>query len=328
MTIPLLNSLSTQTGNDWVNITNDLVNQANAIGPYNAITLTGGTINGVVIGGTTAAAGKFTTLTVTSTIDMTAATVLLASGAISGNSITGGTITGVGVTLTADPTTNLQAATKQYVDSSITTFGATLSTVATSGSFNDLSNKPSIFKTITVATQTSIVAASVTDTLTVVAGANIALTTSGNNLTIALTSIVPVAKGGTNSSTATGALTNLGAAALSVAQIFTGGQATNATVVTSSSNITAINMNNNNDFTATLTQATKLANPSSMQIGQKGRIAFTQGSGGYALTYDTYYKFPNGVVPTNSTTNGALDILYYDVVSSTQIACNLVKAFA
>ena len=56
MTIPSLNSLSTQTGNDWVNITNDLVAQANAIGPYNAITLTGGTINGVAIGGTTAAA--------------------------------------------------------------------------------------------------------------------------------------------------------------------------------------------------------------------------------------------------------------------------------
>lgn len=64
--------------------------------------------------------------------------------------LAGGTMNGA-LILNADPTENLQAATKQYVDSAVLSFSwnnitnkPAFATVATSGNYNDLTNKPTI----------------------------------------------------------------------------------------------------------------------------------------------------------------------------------------
>lgn len=124
-------------------------------------------------------------------------------------------------------------------------------------------------------------------------------------------------------------LATLGAAALSSAQSFSGGQRTNATALTSSAASIAINLALNNDFTHALAENTTLANPSNIVTGQKGRLFLTQNAGTpRTLAYGSFYKFPGGTIPSLSTTVNAVDVLYYDVLSGTQIACNLVKGFA
>ncbi len=123
-------------------------------------------------------------------------------------------------------------------------------------------------------------------------------------------------------------LSSLGAAAIAAAQTFTHGQRVGATALTSTSNDTAIDLSLNNNFTATLTEDTTLANPTNIVAGQSGRIAITQAAGDYTVAFDTYYKFPGGSTPSVSTGTGALDLLYYDIVDSTHICCNLVKAFS
>jgi hypothetical protein len=123
-------------------------------------------------------------------------------------------------------------------------------------------------------------------------------------------------------------LSSLGAAALATTQSFSHAQRVSSSVLTSTSNSTAIDFSLNNNFTATLSEATTLANPSNIVAGQSGRIAITQDSTPRTVAYGSYFKFPASANNTVSTGSGALDILYYDVVDSTHIACNLVKAFA
>ncbi|MFH1158911.1 MAG: hypothetical protein V1721_08585 [Pseudomonadota bacterium] len=124
-------------------------------------------------------------------------------------------------------------------------------------------------------------------------------------------------------------LATLGAAAIGAAQTFSGGQRTNATALTSSAASIAVNLALNNDFTHTLTENTTLANPTNIVVGQKGRIFLTQDAvTPRTLAYGSFYKFPGGTIPALSTTVNAVDVLYYDVLSATQIACNLVKGFA
>lgn len=123
--------------------------------------------------------------------------------------------------------------------------------------------------------------------------------------------------------------TTLGGAKLAGGNAFTGAQTGGVTALTSSAASIAINMALNNDFTHTFTENTTLANPTNIVAGQKGRIFFTQhASSPKTLAFGSYYKFAAGSVPSVTATNSALDVLYYDVLSATQIACNLVKAFA
>lgn len=118
-------------------------------------------------------------------------------------------------------------------------------------------------------------------------------------------------------------------ALLTTAQTFSGAQRTTETTLTSSAASIATNLALNNDFTHTMTENTTLANPSNIVVGQKGRIVINQhASAPKTLAYGSYFKFPGGVVPSVSNTNGATDVLYYDVVTTTKIVCNLVKGFA
>lgn len=79
----------------------------------------------------------------------------------------------------------------------------------------------------------------------------------------------------------------------------------------------------------TLTGNLTLNNPSNEKVGQSGAIMLTQdGTGSRTITFGTDWKFPTGTSETLSTAAGSVDILYYTIVSSTLIACSLVKGYA
>lgn len=112
---------------------------------------------------------------------------------------------------------------------------------------------------------------------------------------------------------------------IDAAQTFSGAQRTTASALTSASAHIAINLALNNDFTHTLTEDTTLDNPTNITAGQKGRITITQAASAKTLAYGSYWDFAGGTVPTVSTGSGEIDVLYYDVLTTTKIACSLVK---
>jgi hypothetical protein len=72
-----------------------------------------------------------------------------------------------------------------------------------------------------------------------------------------------------------------------------------------------------------------LGNPTNTKDGQSGRIRFVQdGTGTRTLAYSSNWEFAGGTAPVLSTAAGSNDVLYYDVISSTRILGNLIKAIA
>ena len=82
----------TDTFDDWRQTTNDIITQLNAIGPASSVSISGGTINGTSIGASDPSTGVFTTLTVSTSLTLSGASLILDDNAISGNKISGGTI--------------------------------------------------------------------------------------------------------------------------------------------------------------------------------------------------------------------------------------------
>lgn len=110
---------------------------------------------------------------------------------------------------------------------------------------------------------------------------------------------------------------------------FAGAQIGTVTALTSSSNSIATNLATNNNFSHTFTEDTTLANPSNPVAGQSGRIFLTQhASSPKTLAFGSQWLFSGGTDPAVTATNSAVDVLYYDVLSTTQIACSLVKGYA
>lgn len=69
----------------------------------------------------------------------------------------------------------------------------------------------------------------------------------------------------------------------------------------------------------TLTNSRILGNITNAVAGEIHCVKVIQGgSGGYALTYDNQYKFSGGVVPTLSATVGAVDLLFFLAVSTSE----------
>ncbi|NLF44150.1 MAG: hypothetical protein GX587_15775, partial [Bacteroidales bacterium] len=69
----------------------------------------------------------------------------------------------------------------------------------------------------------------------------------------------------------------------------------------------------------TLTASRILGNISNAVVGEVHCVKVIQGgSGGYTLTYDNQYKFSGGIVPTLSATVGAVDLLFFLAVSTSE----------
>ncbi len=91
----------------------------------------------------------------------------------------------------------------------------------------------------------------------------------------------------------------------------------------------AVDMSLGFNFSVTLGGNRTLGAPSSTKNGQTGAIVITQdGTGSRTLAYHANWKFAGGTDPTLSTAAGSIDVLFYQVVSSTSIIGNLVKAVA
>ncbi len=83
------------------------------------------------------------------------------------------------------------------------------------------------------------------------------------------------------------------------------------------------------NFSLTIGGNRTLGAPSNTKNGQVGAIVITQdGTGSRTLAYHANWKFAGGTDPTLSTAAGSVDVLFYQVISSTSIIANLVKAIA
>ena len=89
-------------------------------------------------------------------------------------------------------------------------------------------------------------------------------------------------------------------------------------------------LNTSNVFAVTLAGNRTLAAPTntSTNIGATGHIFVIQDStGGRTLSYNTAFQFPDGTVPTLTSTAAAVDILFYAVRTTTKVDSILIKNF-
>ena len=109
----------TDTLNTYRTRLNTVISRWNTLGESGDIVITGGEIDGTTIGLSNPAAGTFTTLEVTDTIDLSGVTLILDDNSISGDKLSGGTASFTQAEITNAPTTNNHTATKAYVDTEI-----------------------------------------------------------------------------------------------------------------------------------------------------------------------------------------------------------------
>lgn len=119
--MPVQSITTIHTFNEWRNIINSAIGVVNGFNTAGSVTIAGGSINGTSIGASSPAGGKFTNLSVTSTLILTGASIQIDADNISGDAIHGGTISNVIVELPALPTAASHATNKAYVDSTAQT---------------------------------------------------------------------------------------------------------------------------------------------------------------------------------------------------------------
>lgn len=157
---------------------------------------------------------------------------------------------------------------------------------------------------------------------------------------------VAVADGGTGSSTAAGARTNLGLGTVATFdettaaqyQANTSGKALSTDKVWSAAGNVALSgtstvtpdFSAGINFTFTATSATNytLANPTNVKVGQAGFIRLAQPSSGTVVTasFGSNWKFASGTAPSLTATLSKVDVLFYQVTGASEIVANLVKA--
>ena len=123
--------------------------------------------------------------------------------------------------------------------------------------------------------------------LPITAGANIAITRSGANMSIATT----------------------GVPALAANNAYTAQNTITPVAITSSSNLTALNLNTAPNATYAAVENTTLSNPSNAIAGTYYTVKFVQNAlAANTFAFSSAYKFPQAVVPVVSATLSAVDI--------------------
>jgi len=104
------------------------------------------------------------------------------------------------------------------------------------------------------------------------------------------------------------------------------GNAIGTTVALTDAATVATDLSLANYYTLTLGGNRTLGAPTNQTAGQSGVIVITQdGTGSRTLAYNSVWKFPNGTVPTLTTTANAVDVLCYYVESGTRITARLLS---
>jgi len=90
--------------------------------------------------------------------------------------------------------------------------------------------------------------------------------------------------------------------------------------------ILTVNLGTGLNFTTVMTGNRTLGAPSNAKPGQSGVIQIWQdGTGGRTLTFDSAWKFANGLVPQLSTAANARDVLVFTVIASGDVVASLMK---
>lgn len=91
----------------------------------------------------------------------------------------------------------------------------------------------------------------------------------------------------------------------------------------------ALNLNLVLNTAITLTGNLDLANPTNQKPGQGGMVALSQdGTGGRTITFGSNFKFPANANKVLTVTPGALDVLYFKVLSAGVILAALAKGYS
>ena len=106
------------------------------------------------------------------------------------------------------------------------------------------------------------------------------------------------------------------------------GQVVGTPVTLTDATSIALDLATGNNFTVTLAGNRTLENPTNAVAGQTGQIYVIQdGTGSRTLAFGSNYKFPNGTAITISTSTSSVDLLVFNVRSSTAIDTVIVSAF-
>jgi len=136
---------------------------------------------------------------------------------------------------------------------------------------------------------------------------------------------LPIANGGTGSTTASAARSALAVPGLADANSFTAANRGAITALTDGATITP-DFAAANNFSLTIGGNRTLANPTNQTAGQSGAIVITQdGTGSRTLAYGSNWKFAGGTAPTLTTTASAVDVLVYYVESASRITATLIN---
>jgi len=79
------------------------------------------------------------------------------------------------------------------------------------------------------------------------------------------------------------------------------------------------NFANGNNFSLTLSGTTTINNPSNITAGMSGVIVITQASGGYAVSWGSYWDWAGGTPPSIPTTNGSISCITWFARTTTSI---------
>ena len=269
----------------------------------------------------TAGAGQFLIYNLNGKFDLVGDTS--SSSAITGKlDKAGGTMTGA-LILAADPTVNLGAATKQYADARLALTGGTMSGLLVLSGSPSATNGAATKGYVDTATATAALKASNLSDLASASTArtNLGATTVGNSLFTATDAAAARTAAGLGTVatfdevTAAQFRANTSGKALSTDKVWSAADTVGLTWTSGGS--TALDLSSGFNFTLNASTGNSTLTPSNAKTGQSGFIKITQDTTARTLAYATGWVFDGGVRPSLSTASGAVDVLYYTVISST-----------